>query len=82
MKHFFCADFLGITTAVIDSAEAKIEKKIDPAFKEYAAKFYTEAIAGMLIDWIQQKDKHDREKIIGYLTGIVATALNSMNYIA
>ena len=81
MKNFFCADFWGIITAVIDSAEVRIGKTIEPAFKEYAVKFYTEAIAGMLIDWVQQKDKHDREKVIGYLTRIIATALNSMKYI-
>ncbi|MBE5762271.1 MAG: TetR family transcriptional regulator [Clostridiales bacterium] len=78
MKRFFCADFLGIITTVIDSAEIRIGKRFDPDFKEYVAKFYTEALAGMLIDWIQQKDKHDREKVAGYLTTIIATALDNI----
>lgn len=78
MKRFFYADFMGIITSVIGSAEANFEKKIDPDFKEYVAKFYTEAISGMLIDWVRQKDKHDREKTIGYLTAIIETALKSM----
>ena len=78
MKRFFCADFLGIITSVIDSAEIRIGKRFDPDFKEYVAKFYTEALAGMLIDWMQQKDKHDREKVIRYLTTIIATALDNI----
>ena len=78
MKRFFCADFLGIITTVINSAEVNNRRTFDPEFKEYAAKFYTEAIAGMLIDWIQHKDKYDREKVIGYLTTIIATALHSV----
>ena len=81
MKRFFCADFLGIITSAIDSAEINSGKRIDPDFKEYLAKFYTEALAGMLIDWIQQKDKPDREKVAGYLTAIIATAFNNINLI-
>ena len=78
MKLFFCADFLGVITTVINSAEINNRRAFDPEFKEYAAKFYTEAIAGMLIDWIQYKDKYDKEKVIGYLTTIIATALHSV----
>ena len=78
MKRFFYTDFVGVVTSVIDAAEAKLEKKIDPAFKEYAAKFYTEALAGMLIDWAKERDKHDREKVVSYLTSIIGFALKSM----
>ena len=78
MKRFFYADFVGVVTAVIDTAESNIGRTTDPDFKEYVAKFYTEAIAGMLIDWAQQKDKHDKEKVIGYLTTIIAAAIDSM----
>lgn len=78
MKRFFYADFMGVVTSVIDAAEAQLERKIDPDFKEYAAKFYTEAISGMLIDWVQDRDKHDREKTVGYLTALIGLALESM----
>lgn len=62
MKRFFYADFMGVVTSVIDAAEANFDKKIDPDLKNYVAKFYTEAISGMLIDWAKEKDKSDREK--------------------
>ncbi|MBE6930384.1 MAG: TetR family transcriptional regulator [Ruminococcaceae bacterium] len=78
MKRFFYADFVGVVTSVIDAAEAKLEKSFDPAFKAYVAKFYTEALSGMLIDWAKERDKHDREKVIGYLTSIIGLALKSM----
>lgn len=78
MKRFFFTDFLGVVTSVIDAAEAKLDKHIDPAFKAYAARFYTEALAGMLIDWAKERDKHDREKVVGYLTSIIGLALKSM----
>lgn len=78
MKRFFYADFLGVVTSVIDAAEAKFEKKIEPKFKEYVARFYTEALSSMLIDWVKDRDKHDREKVVGYLTTIIELALKSM----
>lgn len=78
MKRFFYADFVGVVTSVIDAAAARLEKPVDPDFKEYVAKFYTEAISGMLIDWAKEKDKRDREKTIQYLTAIIEAALDSM----
>ena len=78
MKRFFYSDFMDVVTSVIDAAETNFDKKIDPDFKNYIAKFYTEAISGMLIDWVKEKDKSDREKTVGYLTVIIETALESM----
>ena len=78
MKRFFYADFLGVVTSVIDAAEANLHKTVDSDFKNYVAKFYTEAISGMLIDWVKDRDKHDREKTIGYLTTLIGVALESM----
>ena len=78
MKHFFYADFVGMVSSVIDAAEAKLDKNIDPAFKAYAAKFYTEALSGMLIDWAKERNKQDREKVVGYLTSIIGFALRSI----
>ena len=78
MKRFFYADFVGVVTSVIDGAEEKLNKRIDPDFKAYVAKFYTEALSGRLIDWAKERDKHDREKVVGYLTSIIGFALKSM----
>lgn len=78
MKHFFYADFIGIVTSVIDAAEARFETQVDADFKVYVAKFYTEALSGMLIDWAKEKDVHDREKVVGYLTAIIGIALESL----
>jgi len=76
MKQFFYADFVGTIQAAIAAAEREYKKVPDPQFEEYVAKFYAEAIAGMLIDWI--KNKQDKEITISYLTRIIETALNSI----
>lgn len=78
MKRFFYADFIGVTSTVIDAEEARLNLTLDADLKLFVEKFYTEALAGMLIDWAQEKDKRDKEKTIRYLTMIVGTAIESM----
>ena len=78
MKRFFYSDFLGVVTSVIDAAQENLNVHIDPDFKNYVAKFYSEGLAGMLIDWVKEKDKSDREKVIKYLKLIIEAALNNI----
>ena len=78
MKHFFYTDFVGVVTSVIDAAAAKHDKNIEPAFIAFVAKFYAEALSGMVIDWAKERDKHDREKVAGYLISIIDIALKSI----
>lgn len=80
MKRFFYADMLGVVTSVILEAQRNMNIKIDSDMTEYAAKFYTEAIAGMLIDWSKNKEYYDREKVIRYLTALINSALESMRF--
>ena len=80
MKRFFYTDFVGVATTVINEAEKKMNLKTDPDFKAFAAKFYAEAIAGILLDWVKEKDKSDREKVIGYLISLIDAALQSMRF--
>ena len=78
MKRFFCADFVGIVTSVIDASEVNLEKKLPTEFKKFIALFYTEALAGMLIDWVREKEKRDKEKTLIYLSAIIRTAIDSL----
>ena len=78
MKRFFCADFVGMIRSVIEGVEARFGARSDPEFREFAARFYTEALAGMLIDWVQEKDKRDKEKTLAYLGTILDAAMDSM----
>ena len=82
MKRFFCADFVGIVTSVIDAAEVNLEKKLPIEFKKFIALFYTEALAGMLIDWVREKENRDKEKTLVYLSAIIRTAIDSLKLYA
>lgn len=75
MKRFFYTDFIGIVKSVIDSTEHQLGLHIETAFKEFASNFFTEAIAGMLINEFKGKDNHDPDKTAKYLSLIFKNSL-------
>ena len=76
MKRFFYSDFITVTSTLINHADEKSNKHLDPEFKEFLAKFYTEALAGTLVDWAREKHSRDKEKTILYLKTIIQTGLS------
>lgn len=78
MKRFFFADFFNMVSSVLDAAKEKYDLTIEPDFKDYIATFYTEALSGMLLDWVQKKEHRDKEKTVKYLTSIIASAFENM----
>lgn len=76
MKRFFYSDLIAITSTVINSADEKSQKHLEPEFKNFLANFYTEALAGTLVDWVRQKQIKDKEKIILYMKTIIETSLS------
>lgn len=79
MKRFFYSDFIAITSSLINTADEKSHKNLDPEFKEFLANFYTEALAGTLVDWTNEKHIRDKEKTIHYLKTIIETSLSYFN---
>lgn len=75
IKRFFYTDFVGIVQSAIDNTEQKVGVHTDAAFKEFLVHFYTEAIAGLLIDEFTKKDGHDPEQAVEYLSLILKSSL-------
>lgn len=78
MKRFFYADFIGITREVVQNAEQRLGVHAEKQFKEFLAHFYTEAIAGLLIDEFTDKEGHNPEKAADYLALVLEHALPSV----
>ncbi len=76
MKRFFYSDLIAITSSVINSADEKSQKNLEPEFKDFLAHFYTESLAGILVNWVKEKPMKDREKIVLYLKTIIETSLS------
>lgn len=75
MKRFFYADFIGIIQTLIDGTEKDLGLSVSMDFKEFLVNLYTEALAGVLIDWVKDRRKYNREKVLQYLSLIMRTSL-------
>lgn len=78
LKRFFYEDFIQITTSIVESAEKQFNTKLNEEYKQFVCQFYSEAIAGMLIDWIKHKTIKERDKIIKYLSTTFKASLTGI----
>ena len=63
MKRFFCNDFYEIIRNLIDRTERALEVSVSEDFKQFLTALYTEALAGMLIDWFKGHEKKTEKKL-------------------
>lgn len=73
LKRFFQNDFCSITRNIVDQLSEGMVVPED--YKEFLVKFYTDALAALLIDWIQNKEDIDREKVIKYFSITLYSAI-------
>ncbi|MGN0664647.1 MAG: TetR/AcrR family transcriptional regulator C-terminal domain-containing protein [Negativibacillus sp.] len=78
MKQFFYADFVELIASIVDQAEKKEGVSLNPDYKRFLVQFYTEACAGMLIDWIKHRQNLDQEKMVEYLSQTFKVSLLAM----
>ena len=50
------------------------DKSLEPGFKDFIAEFYTEAVAGVLQNWIEKPILRDRNEITEYILRLVEDA--------
>lgn len=85
LKRFFYNDFICIIGKIIDDYENSLNLAISDNFREFIVNFYTEAVAGMVINLFQYSgsaehstEKYDRKKLIDYFSVIVHTSLPAL----
>lgn len=75
LKRFFYQDFIGIVEKIISDCAYDLDVDLSPDFKQFLCDFYTEAVAGMLIDLFQNPEKCDRAKMYDYFSVILESSL-------
>ena len=75
LKRFFYKDFIGIIEQIIRDFEKDLNVTITDDFRNFLCHFYTEAIAGMLIDLFQKREQHDRDTIFKYFSVMLHNSL-------
>ncbi|MBR2041987.1 MAG: TetR/AcrR family transcriptional regulator C-terminal domain-containing protein [Oscillospiraceae bacterium] len=71
MRNYLYPDIFGCIKNTINEKEKEKNFIFEPEFKEFMAKFYAEATAGILIDMAKEKDDKKREKYIEHISHIV-----------
>ncbi len=64
LNRFFFTDINGLLCDTIQNGEDKLGISLDESFKEFLARFYTEAATGILIDWVKNRVSQDRETVL------------------
>lgn len=63
-KRFFYSDFIGVMQSVIENGVRQLKLNVSSEFKSLLADFYTEALAGSMLNWLKQREKYDKEEFI------------------
>ena len=75
IKRFFHADFYGMILSLIERLEEGKNIILDADFKKYMTEFYTEALAGVLIDYFQHKEDIKRDELIKHTLFILKESI-------
>lgn len=75
LKRFFYSDFIEITTSIIQKVEELTGITLPKEFETFLSSFYTEAIAGTLLEWIVNKEKQDKQQVINYISIIFRSTI-------
>lgn len=78
MKRFFHADFIDLVSSVINRAEQESKITLNQDFKKFLCEFYTEALAGILIDWIKNRNIRNRKETINYISFVLKSSINAI----
>ncbi len=78
IKRFFYTDLFDVMKRTIINGEKELDITVDSDFREFLAAFYTEASAGILIDWIKNKFTQDEETILKDLVLIYRASMSQV----
>lgn len=78
MKRFFYADFIDLVSSVISRAEQESGITLNQDFRKFLCEFYTEALAGILIDWIKNRNARNRKETVNYISFILKSSITAI----
>lgn len=78
MKRFFYTDFIELITSIVEHAEQTNHITLKQDFKQFLYEFYTDALAGVLINWIKNREHYTREETINYISFILKSSITAI----
>ena len=77
LKRFLNHDFQSIVMSIVEQIERKENVHSDPDAKKIICNFYTEGLAGELVDLLKSRDAAQDEKSIRCISLVVRTSLEA-----
>ena len=75
LKRFFYQDFIGVLEKIVKDVSNQLGVLLDTSFECFLCNFYTEALAGMLIDLFQKPDEYDPDLLFNHFEVLLHTSL-------
>ncbi len=75
LKRFLYLDFISCLGSLIDQGALKQGITLEQDYKTFMCSFYSEAIAGTLLDYITHPQSYTREKAISYVERLLRSTL-------
>ena len=75
VKSFFYSDFIDLMNKLITGAEERFDLYLEESYKDFLAKFYTEALSGMLMEWINKKNTIDKQSVVTNISSTIQLSL-------
>ena len=77
LKQFFYQDFIGLAQRLINSMALQQDVTLAEPFRAFLCDFFTEALASVLLSWVQQPSAitRDKEWVLNYMEHLLQTAL-------
>ena len=75
LKTFFHEDSNEIVVNLVDMVERENELLLDEEYKAFVVDFFVEALSGILIHWIRNREDRHKEKTVKYISETMKGAL-------
>lgn len=75
IKSFFYSDFIELINNLVTTAEHQVGCYLEKDYKKFLVKFYTEALSGMMMDWIKNRETIDKKTVVRHISDTVMTTL-------
>lgn len=77
LRRLFYKELFTILRHTIDAGEAELCLCVDPHFKDFLAAFYTEALVGILLSWMEGKET-DPEALLQNILFVCQTSIPAL----
>lgn len=78
IKRFFFADFNEIAKNFIESVEKETGVELSPDYRAFLSEFYTEALVGVLFDWVKHRTERGRAQTVKYIADTIRLSLTGI----